>query len=179
MSAASEAAQDVRGASVPPIGRGRPGLSRSRCVRWTLLQRHGAPPSGTGRLAAMAGSDQGVAGQALLDEIGGDRELLVVLCGMFAEQSSELLAALHGALARRDVGAADEAAHALKGSIGTFSTGLAFVLAGAIEHAARSGDLGTARGLAPGLDVECAALRGAVARLAREEGRVRRSNETS
>ena len=60
----------------------------------------------------------------------------------------------------RDPEAIAAASHAIKGSVGLFSNGVAFESARSLEHAARRGELGSA-------DAECEALGTALERLSR------------
>ena len=93
----------------------------------------------------------------ILDRVGGDAELLRELVAIFLEECPRLLTEIEEAVGRRDVGALTRAAHALKGSIGSFEAGAAFETARRLEEIGHEGDLS-------GVDEAWADLRDEVAR---------------
>jgi CheY-like chemotaxis protein len=101
-----------------------------------------------------------------LARVGGDLKLLRELAQVFLDSTPAQLAELHAALGRRDVQAVRCAAHALKGSVGTFGARIALEAAGRVEALARSGDLAGAEGACPALEEALAALQPAIAALA-------------
>jgi HPt (histidine-containing phosphotransfer) domain-containing protein len=56
-------------------------------------------------------------GKALLEQLGGDRDLLGELAKIFLKDCPIRLSAIQGGLERRDAVALREAAHALRGSV--------------------------------------------------------------
>lgn len=74
---------------------------------------------------------------AALARLGGDRELLAELAGMFLDQLPELLQDTQNALAGPDISAAVTPAHTLKGLLAQFGAEEAFTYARDVESAAR------------------------------------------
>ena len=78
---------------------------------------------------------------ALLPGVGGDRKLLRELAELFLEDAPGVLSRIKRALSRRDARELTAAAHALKGSVGMFSTKSAFEAARALEDMGKRGNL--------------------------------------
>ena len=78
---------------------------------------------------------------AALTRVGGDAELLIEIAELFLRTAPPLLAQIDQAVARRDAGALERAAHTLKGSVGNFAVGEAFQAALKLELLGRSGQL--------------------------------------
>jgi two-component system, sensor histidine kinase and response regulator len=78
---------------------------------------------------------------ALLASFGDDATLLREVVGVFLTDTPKQMAALDSAVARRDAPAIRSAAHALKGSVGLFSTAGAYESAQRLETLARDGVL--------------------------------------
>lgn len=76
-----------------------------------------------------------------LDRVGGDRELLQEVAQVFLEASPELLQRVQKAVADRDSKALEQAAHALKGSVGNFAAEDVYQAAMRLEKMGRSGNL--------------------------------------
>jgi CheY-like chemotaxis protein len=95
---------------------------------------------------------------AALKRVGGDAELLRELAGVFLDECPNLLAEVGRAVAARDGPRLQMAAHAIKGSAGTFSAGAAQDAAWRLEQIGRDGDWA-------GADAAWGALEGAVGRL--------------
>jgi CheY-like chemotaxis protein/HPt (histidine-containing phosphotransfer) domain-containing protein len=93
----------------------------------------------------------------VLDRVEGDTELLRELVAIFLEDCPRQLAEIEEAVGRRDLVALASAAHALKGSIGSFEAGPVFQSAKRLEEIGREGDLG-------GVDQAWSDLSDAVAR---------------
>ena len=74
---------------------------------------------------------------AALARLGGDRELLAELAGMFLDQLPELLQDTQNGLAGPDTSAAVTPAHTLKGLLAQFGAEHAFSFARDVESAAR------------------------------------------
>jgi HPt (histidine-containing phosphotransfer) domain-containing protein len=96
--------------------------------------------------------------QSLWRRLGGDRQLLADLLELFREQTPALLAEIDAAVARRDSVGVKKAAHTLKGSIGSFSTGPAYATALALETAGRDADWEVVVESRPVLEPELARL---------------------
>ena len=94
----------------------------------------------------------------LLENFGHNRPLLAEVIAVFLVEAPERIDALRLAAEQRNAPAVTSAAHALKGSVGLFSTGAAYEAARTLEAAARQGDLA---------DVEnrCAHLAGEVSKV--------------
>ena len=99
-----------------------------------------------------------VDGQALIANFGHKPTLLAEVIRVFLSEAPAQIAALRAATEAADAGAIAAAAHALKGSVALFSTGAAYLAAGALEQAARAGDV---TGLAP----RCATIQDELSRL--------------
>ena len=77
-----------------------------------------------------------------LDHIGGDRELLEEVAGLFLEHSPGLMARIKEAVEAGDSYRLERAAHALKGSAGNFAAEPTVQAALRLEKMGRSQDLG-------------------------------------
>ena len=86
-----------------------------------------------------------------LGYVGGDRELLRELVGIFLDNCPKRLSELREALGRRDCQALQRMAHTIKGELGSFGAKAAVEAALRLETMARAGDLTDA-------EVACAAL---------------------
>ena len=104
--------------------------------------------------------------EQVVERIGGDRDLFVDIARLFVEHSTAMIEALASAAAARDLTALASSAHALKGSISSFTQGSPYEHAMQVEDTARAGDLSAALELVPELTAEvgrlCHALRTAV-----------------
>jgi CheY-like chemotaxis protein len=101
-----------------------------------------------------------------LAQVGGDRDLLRELTGLFPEECARLLSEIRSAVARGDAGRLRNAAHTLKGSLGTFGARAACAAALRLETMGRQGDLHGAAAACAALDREIARLLPALAALA-------------
>jgi two-component system sensor histidine kinase/response regulator len=81
---------------------------------------------------------------ALLQDFGGKKDLVAEVVAIFLADAPPMLEKLRTAVKNRDAEAIASAAHAVKGSVGLFSTGAAFERARSLEHDARRGELGNA-----------------------------------
>lgn len=75
----------------------------------------------------------------MLEQIGGDEELMREVIRIFVEDYPRLLSNLRQGLATADCGAVQSAAHALKGAVSNFGAPAAVAAALALEQAARLG----------------------------------------
>ena len=123
-----------------------------------LEQTAAAPnPSAAGTKTA-SGLDE----ETLLAGVGGDATLLAELIELFQKDSVKLMARIRKAIARSDAEGLRTAAHALKGSSGSFSRAGAHPLAAQLEAQARSGELNGAGELAGRLAAELKSLKKAL-----------------
>ncbi|MFT3736230.1 MAG: ATP-binding protein [Rhodocyclaceae bacterium] len=76
----------------------------------------------------------------MLQQIGGDESLMREVIGIFLGDFTDASQRLGSAVARNDAAAVREAAHAIKGAIGNFGTGIAFEAALALETAGKNGE---------------------------------------
>lgn len=108
--------------------------------------------------------DQGAAfdAAAALAHLDGDAEFLRQLAWVFVEEWARHRAAIEQALAAADLVTAAGAAHAVKGSLGVFTTGPWLAGVAEVEQAALAADAGAARSawdrLLPALDAFVAAV---------------------
>jgi two-component system sensor histidine kinase/response regulator len=96
---------------------------------------------------------------AALQRLEGDRELLAELVRLFEQESVQLLAEMHEALAQHNSHALQRAAHTLKGSVGNFCAAQAYAAAEELERLAREGYLGGAEMALAALEKEISRLR--------------------
>lgn len=97
-----------------------------------------------------------------LDRTCDDLELLAELAELFTENRDRLLVELTEAVAAGNAQGVSEAAHALKGSVGTFSTKRPYLIARELEFCGRDARLEAAPQLLAGLKVALAELEVAV-----------------
>ncbi len=99
---------------------------------------------GTGRARGAALkpelSDEDLDESALLAGVGGDAKLLREFVDLFLADCPKLLSEIRRAIADRDSKALASAAHALKGSVGNFTTRGAFEAVAKLDTMARKGD---------------------------------------
>lgn len=105
--------------------------------------------------------------EAALSRLGGDRELLAELAGMFLEQIPELLRNTESGLAGPDTTAAITPAHTLKGLLAQFGADAAHALAMETETAARVNRRDEALAALARLKEACAAAIPELERMAR------------
>jgi len=79
-----------------------------------------------------------------LDLVDGDKVLLSEMAELFLESYPGYLSRIKEALVQQDLTALTQAAHALKGSVGNFTTREPFEVARALEQIGRHGDIGQA-----------------------------------
>ncbi|MCK4602579.1 MAG: Hpt domain-containing protein, partial [Phycisphaerae bacterium] len=90
--------------------------------------------------------------------VGGDKELLAELAGMFPEESAKLLSEMRRALADGDIDKLAQAAHSLKGAVGNFASGGVSSMTVKLEKLARKADLKGAQEAMAMLGVQLARL---------------------
>ncbi len=117
-----------------------------------------------------AGDPGGVAVPALAaqDRVGGDKKLLGELARLFQGECAKLLAAVHEAVTRRNLGALERAAHTLKSSLGNFAVSVAYMAAERPEILARLGELDKAAEASAVLVQEMARFQGELTDLGKE-----------
>ena len=79
--------------------------------------------------------------QIAMNRVGCDEDLFSELTLIFLAEGPEALAQIHKAVSRGDPEAIAEAAHSLKGALGTLAADSAQRAAQAVETLARAGDL--------------------------------------
>ena len=99
---------------------------------------------------------------AALERVGGDRELLSEIAGLFEGEYPQLLGALREAIARQDTPALERAAHTLKGAVGNFAASAAFAAAQELESIGRQGNTERASELLASLETEVGRLQKAL-----------------
>jgi CheY-like chemotaxis protein len=82
--------------------------------------------------------------ETLLARVGGSREMLGEIIGLFLEDSPKLMDVIRRALAAGDANTAYRGAHTLKGSAGNFDAHVAVALTQRLEARAREGDIDAA-----------------------------------
>jgi CheY-like chemotaxis protein/nitrogen-specific signal transduction histidine kinase/HPt (histidine-containing phosphotransfer) domain-containing protein len=109
---------------------------------------------------------------AALAQVGGDRQLLARLAGIFLEEYPKELAAIAAAIDRGDAPGLLQVAHTLKGELSTFAARAPFETALRLENMGRQGDLAAAPAARSALSEELVRLRPHLAALAgvREAG---------
>lgn len=83
----------------------------------------------------------------ILEQIGGDKELLVDIINIFIETYPEDLKSLHEAIIEGDPENIRKNAHRMKGSVSNFGKHQAFETAKFIEEHAREGDISDVPGM--------------------------------
>jgi len=127
------------------------------------------PPGAPGERPAAPPSGELVDWDEALARVEGDRSLLVDLVKLFFEDCPRLLRALRQAAQRRDAKRLEEAAHALKSSLGNFAAHDALAAVGSLEIMGRQGgDLAEAREACRALEAEIERLRPVLEGLGRE-----------
>lgn len=102
----------------------------------------------------------------LLEEFGGDREILSELRDLFLSQASPLYAAILAAMDRAAVGELVKDAHSLKGACATYGAPRLTMVCKEIELAGKANDLETALAWRAAFEAEFAALREGITRIA-------------
>lgn len=77
----------------------------------------------------------------VLENLGGDEELLAEIAGLFVSAWPETHAKLYSSLATADAGSLRAAAHALKGAVANFCADDAVQAAKRLEMTSKTGDL--------------------------------------
>jgi two-component system sensor histidine kinase/response regulator len=106
--------------------------------------------------------------RALMERLEGDAGLLAEIVDLFLKSAPGMMRDIQEGLARRDAGALERAAHALKGSVANFGARAAFEAALRMERLAQEGDLTGARAAWAPLEKEVVRLKRALAKLAEE-----------
>lgn len=102
----------------------------------------------------------------LLEEFGGDREILAELRDLFLSQAPPLFAAILAAMDRAAVGELVKDAHSLKGACATYGAPRLTMVCKEIELAGKANDLETALAWRAAFEAEFAALREGITRVA-------------
>jgi len=112
---------------------------RSAALRVMLARL--AFPEAPGPASFRPSLDPPVDADALLEEVGGNRELLCRMLKLFREQTAKLVVELGVGIRSKDAQRTGAAAHALKGVIANFKLGGAYHSAAQLEQASRSGQV--------------------------------------
>jgi len=107
--------------------------------------------------------------ESLLDAVMGDRALLSEMAGLWLTDSIKQVKQIEAGFESRDVTMIQRAAHALKGSVGTFQATDAVEVAKELEISAKNGDLVGARKIFESLTTAIDLVRQDLRRLARGE----------
>lgn len=81
--------------------------------------------------------------KSILDRLGGDEDIYLMMVDMFLEDVDNNCGALAAALASGDAAVLQREAHTVKGLLATFSDDEGAALASAIENQARQGNIAT------------------------------------
>jgi CheY-like chemotaxis protein/HPt (histidine-containing phosphotransfer) domain-containing protein len=100
---------------------------------------------------------------AALERVGGDEDLLRETTGLLLHELPKLLGNVHAAVAGKDAGALERAAHKLKGAVSIFEARGAVVAARRLEELGRTKDLGPTTSVLQALEAEIDRLRPALA----------------
>jgi two-component system sensor histidine kinase/response regulator len=111
---------------------------------------------------------------AVLARLNGDRKLLRELIAMFLEGSPKMVLRIGKAVAAKDTIQLQQAAHALKGSVGNFAAKEAYEAARKLEMLATDGDLTGVNGAFRAVKSEIGRLRLSLRALARRHGAKRK-----
>ena len=115
---------------------------------------------GTGTIAGMEDHLNSVMDRALaLARVDGDEALLTELAGLFCEESSKMMAAIHEAVVNKDPDRLERAAHALKGAVATLAAQKTFDAALQLERLGRSGEMAQVDRAYARLKIQMAKLR--------------------
>ena len=119
-------------------------------ARWLPIEAGNAPAAATTAAPAAATADPGLLEPARIEELRAlgrrtGRDLLGNLAALFRQSGAEQLTELRQAFAKLDADAARRAAHTLKSSAGNIGAKEIAGLAQAIEEAARTFELESAR----------------------------------
>jgi HPt (histidine-containing phosphotransfer) domain-containing protein len=106
----------------------------------------------------------------LLEAFGGDLEFLKTAAAVFLETCPERMRAMLEALDKEEAGKLCEIAHAFKSEVSHFQFPESFEVVGAVEEAARQGDLSQARKAFQNLEPRIADLVGCLCALVQKEG---------
>jgi CheY-like chemotaxis protein len=113
--------------------------------------------------------EPGFDSNAVLERVGGDRELLREVALLFFEDTPVLLAEIRAAIDRNDPPALERSAHRLKGSVSNFGAKLAQEAALRLELMGRQGDVSNASERYQELERELAAVTSAIESLLSKE----------
>jgi PAS domain S-box-containing protein len=110
--------------------------------------------SRTGGSAFIEDASQAFDEDELLDRLAGDRDLAKAILGVFLADIPKQIARLKGFLDGRDVGAAGQQAHTIKGAAAGVSGVALTNVAFALEKAGKAGELESARSMLGQLQIE-------------------------
>jgi two-component system, sensor histidine kinase and response regulator len=135
------------------------------------LEADTEPEKKTAELPPTPAPDEAIDTAELMNRVGGDKDLLKELVGVYLDICPSMIAELRQAVARRDAPAVQRAAHTLKGMVGQLGAKAAFNAALHLEALARERDLSQADAACAALEDALNRVRPAVLRLLDEGGR--------
>jgi two-component system sensor histidine kinase/response regulator len=106
--------------------------------------------------------------EKLLENLGGDRELLLELLDIFASEARTMFSRVHEAAKCNDAAALEHSAHSLKGSVSIFGARTIVDVSQKLELMGRNQDLANADDCCSFLDLELARLESELAQLERD-----------
>lgn len=111
---------------------------------------------------------EGLRADRLIKALGGDRELLLEIIGLFLRDAPAMLHAVQLGAKRQDADTLAKSAHVLKGSAANFGVTPLYELARELEECAREGELAKVPELVGRLERAAETFEQALARLQRE-----------
>ena len=130
-----------------------------------LVEGRAARPGETRPGGSPAGAPPCLDREAALERVGGDRDLLHEIAGLFLEETPVLMERMDAALRQRDAAALERAAHSLKGSAATFGAASVAEAAAELEALARGADFARAEAALGALEEAVGRLRPALTAL--------------
>jgi two-component system sensor histidine kinase/response regulator len=104
----------------------------------------------------------------LLENLGGDRELLLEVLGIFAIEARNMFSAVRDAAKCNDAASLEHSAHSLKGSVSIFGARTIVEVSQKLELMGRNHDLANADDCCSLLELELARLGSELAQLERD-----------
>jgi len=115
---------------------------RTTLSRWVVFSSRDVGDPGTARLASSVSERQGIFDPAqMLNNIGGDQELLNQLIELFLERHTDIMTNIRQALSQSDAITVERTAHTLKGTAANLCAPEVAMAAGQLEAVGRLGTL--------------------------------------
>ncbi len=115
--------------------------------------------------AYMRNDKESLDGSAILERLGGDKDLLREVVNLFLEKHEKQLREIRDAIDCGDASRLEQAAHTLKGSLGNFHAHASIRTASLLEEMGRSGELDGAREALAEMERQIARLKPALTEL--------------